>query len=210
MDKARIRTGWKNRNRPISLEEFANALSSICWRLSLNAARNLHQQDFVYQNDLQRLGVMREYLVFLMHCADRLTHEYLSTEQRSRFMHALAKDCHRHSRENAIDITQGIEREENWIIRINTKMAQYATTTFPNRNPGYDMYRLLGASIQAYMGEDQTNRWVIDQVMDIDGPEVFEVFLKSIDKLQHNAGIPVMLHEHGGPRQGVCKAPGDL
>ncbi len=32
------------------------------------------------------------------------------------------------------------------------------------------MLRALGAHIQDIMGSDQTNKWVIDQVMEIDGP----------------------------------------
>ena len=187
MEKARIRTGWKNRSREITLEEFANALSSICWRMSLNAARNLHQQDFIYGNDHQRLGVIREYLLFLMHCADRLMFDTLEKAERGTFMQALARDCRRHYRENCTEITAGAERGDTFTEQANRRMGEYAATAFRDRAPGYDMLRLLGARIQEYMGEDQTNRWVIDQVMDIDGPEVFEVFVKSLDKLMRSA-----------------------
>ena len=34
--------------------------------------------------------------------------------------------------------------------------------------------RHLGFEIQQLMGDSQTNRWVIDQVMDQDGPEVYK------------------------------------
>jgi hypothetical protein len=37
------------------------------------------------------------------------------------------------------------------------------------------------------MGQDQTNRWVIDQIMDIDGPEVVAQLATSLRKLSaHN------------------------
>ena len=189
MQKARIRTGWKNRNKQITLEEFANALSSICWRMSLNAAKNLHAQDFEYRNDGQRLGVIREYLVFLMHCADRLTVAALTPEERQRFMQALAADCQRHFRENSSEIAPGEDHEAGWVSFANDRMGAYAGTTFPDRVPGYDMFRLLGASILDIMGHDQTNKWVIDQVMEIDGPEAYDIFVKSMDKLRRNAGI---------------------
>lgn len=189
MQKARIRTGWKNRNRQISLEEFANALSSICWRMSLNAARNLHQQDFIYRNDGQRLGVIREYLVFLLHCADRLMFDSLDGDGRQRFLQSLAGDCERHLRENAREIAPELALERDWAAFANGRMGAYAGTSFADRQPGYDMFRLLGSVILEIMGSDQTNKWVIDQVMDIDGPELFEVFLKSMDRLRRNAGF---------------------
>lgn len=189
MEKARIRTGWKNRDREVTLEEFANALSSICWRMSLNAARNLHQQDFIYGNDRQRLGVIREYLLFLMHCADRLMFDALDPAQRGRFMQALARDCGRHDRENRTEIAPGTAPGDDFVGQANRRMDEYAATAFRDRAPGYDMYRLLGARIQEFMGEDQTNRWVIDQVMDIDGPEIFEVFVRSMDRLKRSSGF---------------------
>lgn len=189
MQKARIRTGWKNRNKQITIEEFSNALSSICWRMSLNAAKNLHAQDFVYSSDDQRLGVIREYLVFLMHCADRLMIETLDADKRQRFMQSLAADCQRHFRENAREIAPGKQHESSWVEFANQRMDAYAGTGFAERQPGYDMLRLLGASVLEIMGNDQTNKWVIDQVMDIDGPESYEVFVKSMDKLRRNAGF---------------------
>ncbi len=190
MEKARIRTGWKNTGRTITVEELANTVSSVCWRMSLNAARNLHQQDFVYSDDHQRLGVIREYLAFLVHCADRLMFEVLDQDQRQRFMEALVEDCRRHFRANAQELVGGEPGGGDFIQHLNARMSAYAGTRFDGRQPGYDMLRLLGSAVQDWMGSDQTNRWVIDQVMEIDGPEVFGVFLRSVDKLRRNAGFP--------------------
>jgi len=33
------------------------------------------------------------------------------------------------------------------------------------------------------MGKDQTNKWVINQVMEVDGPEVFKKFKNSLYEL---------------------------
>jgi hypothetical protein len=187
MEKARIRTGWKNRQRSISKEELANAVSSICWRMSLNAARNLHQQDFVYREDRQRIGVIREYLYFLIHCADRLMYHRLDQGDRSRFMQALAADCNRHYRENSREIGASVEDCRSFLADINSRMEEYSATAFRDCQPGYDMLRVLGSGIQSLMGADQTNKWAIDQVMDIDGPEVFDIFRKSLEKLVRNS-----------------------
>ena len=189
MEKARIRTAWKNRTRSISIEELANAVASICWRMSLNAAKNLHQQSFNYSEDRQRVGVIREYLFFLIHVTDRLVFDTLNGQDRERFMQALAADCGRHYAENSRQI--GIDPSETgrYMAEINTRQGEYSATAFRGREPGYEMLRLLGSRIQALMGLDQTNKWVIDQVMDIDGPEVFEVFRKSLDKLLDNSGV---------------------
>ena len=81
IQKARIRTAWKNSNTERSVAEFASALSAIVWRISLNAAKNLHQEDFEYTDDTQRLGVVFEYVCFLCHVSDRLTFDRLDDQQ---------------------------------------------------------------------------------------------------------------------------------
>lgn len=200
MQRARIRTGWKNKEREISVEEFANAVSAICWRISLNAAKNLHEQDFVYRTDEQRLGVIQAYLNFLIHCSDRLMHSQIKLEVRQIFITALAKDCYRHYRQNAMEILNSREAPkpfnepktepfvDGFIESLNQTMGSLAQFRFEDEYPGYEMLRLLGSQVLEIMGNDQTNRWVIDQVMDIDGPEAYEIFLTSFNKLKRSSG----------------------
>jgi len=189
MQKARIRTGWKNKDKSISVTEFANALSAICWRLSLNAAKNLHEQGFIYETDHQRIAVIREYLFFFIHCADRLMFEELPQTERTTFLSALVKDCHRHERQNSHEILARDRLTDDFVERLNQTAAAMSAFRFSDRQPGYEIYRLLGARILDIMGESQTNRWVIDHVMDIDGPNAYNIFRKSLDKLKKSSGI---------------------
>lgn len=198
MQKARIRTGWKQKGKAISIIEFANALSVICWRIALNAAKNLHEQDFIYDNDEQRMGVIREYLYFFIHCSDRLMYEQIDNHNRVEFVTALAKDGYRHYEQNSSEILgdmssvrfeQGRTINEDYIVRLNNTMDALAGFKFEDNLPSFEMFRLLGARIQDVMGSSQTNRWVIDQVMEIDGPEGYELFKKSFDKLKRSSGF---------------------
>ena len=193
MQKARIRTGWKNKNRNISIEDFANALSAICWRIALNAAKNLHEQDFIYNNDHQRINVIREYLFFLIHCSDRLMHEQVNDDDRMTFITTLSKDGYRHLAQNSLEILSAAggyqPTMESYIESLNGTMNGLSSFRFEQNEPGYEMFRMLGARILAIMGDSQTNKWVIDQVMDIDGPETYEIFKKSFDKLKRSSGF---------------------
>ncbi len=189
MQKARIRTGWKNKQRQVSVGEFANATSAICWRMALNAAKNLHEQDFVYENDIQRLGVIREYLYFFIHCADRLSYPSLTQEAREEFITKLSVDCRRHYVQNAREITGRQIDAENYVEELNQTASGLSGLNFLDDGPGYDMYRMLGSRILDIMGETQTNKWVIDQVMEIDGPNAFEIFNKSFLKLKRSSGF---------------------
>ena len=47
---------------------------------------------------------------------------------------------------------------------------------------------MLGTAIQEIMGNSQTNKWITDQVMEIDGQEAYEIFWKSFVKLKRASG----------------------
>lgn len=188
MRSARIRTTWKHKHRPVSVEEHAAAVAAVAWRVSLNAAKNLHQRDFVYEKDAQRLGVMREYLYFFIHAADRQMAQTPDDDRRTRFITRLAHECRRHYRENERDIMAGGAPPERFVDELNKRMAHYAATRFAGDEPGYEAFRALGLRIQDQMGCDQTNKWVQDQVLSIDGPEAFRIFSKALSALNQSAG----------------------
>ncbi|MCY4150475.1 MAG: hypothetical protein OXD44_07850 [Gammaproteobacteria bacterium] len=188
LQKARIRTAWKTHDRTVSISELANAFSAICWRIALSAAKNLHQQDFVYVNDEQRLAVIREYLFFQIHLSDRLVHEKFPEDDRNEFINSLSLNCLRHYAENTVELLDRQPDMEETVNALNHATNSLAGFKYVDQQPGYEMYRLLGSRIRDILGEDQTNKWVIDQIMEIDGPEIFDLFYKSCSKLVRNSG----------------------
>ena len=187
MQKARIRTAWKNKDRTISIKELANALSAICWRLSLNAAKNLHEQDFHFSSDEQRLHVIREYLFFLIHCSDRLIHERFELPDRYTFISCLSQYCLRHYVENARELLARETDFQKTTESLNQTMRKLSECRFSEHRPGHEMLKFLGLSIQGILGHDQVNKWVLDQVIQIDGPNLFELFSQSFVKLTRSS-----------------------
>ena len=157
--------------------------------MALNSAKNLHQQDFIYQTDAQRLGVIKQYLFFFIHCSDRLIYEQLDQSNRSEFITALSVDCLKHLATNTQEITGEKIDPSAYTKELNQTMEKLSQCRFIGREPGYEMYRALGMKVQDIMGQSQTNKWVIDQVMDIDAPDAYEFFRKSFDKLRRSSNV---------------------
>ena len=63
----RIRDRWPAREHSVSIEENAGALAYVCWQVALDGTKQLHAQKFDYHDDAQRVAVISEYLVFLIH-----------------------------------------------------------------------------------------------------------------------------------------------
>jgi hypothetical protein len=179
----RIKSHWQDETRERSLPEIASALAFIAWRLALEKAINLHCERFVYASDAQRLLVIQEYLIFLLQTADRLTHGLLADADRRTLMLALAKKVFEHVQDNSQELLGADDYGTPFIARLNIRAEEYAEFQWNDDGPSYALLRHLGFEIQTLMGEAPENRWVIDQVMDLDGWEAHKHFKRALRDL---------------------------
>jgi hypothetical protein len=170
----RIKSHWYNEDNERSLEEIAGALAFNAWKLAMDKAITLHGEQFVYESDRQRLDVIAEYLAFQVQIVDRMSHGRLEQEERQTLITALALRLAQHMQENAGELLGGTEHADRFIALLNQRAQEYAELGFTDDGPSYPFMRHLGFEIQQLMGESQENRWVIDQVMDMDAPEVYK------------------------------------
>lgn len=176
----RTRNKWKSSGKPKSIDDNAIALGYIVWQLALNAAKNLHIQDFRFDDDRQRVHVIEEYAVFLVHVSDRIVFEQLDTKQRTMFVSGLASAVARHVQRNEEEILGSNDYRGPFLTLLNRRGQEYAACPFSADQPGYSMLRALSCHILEVIGADQTNKWVVDQVMEIDAPDVCRQLRKSL------------------------------
>jgi len=183
----RIKDKWhrSGRNRPNekSLEDSAGALAFIAWRVALDRAQSLNSEGFRYDSDIERVGVISEFVAFEVQVADRLCHEFLDDDQRGVFINAFGQRLADHMQENLSDLDQPRNYRDAFIALLNERLADYATLTFADGEPGFDFLRYAGAKVLRVLGDDQTNRWVLDQVAAIEAPEIAEKIKKSVFNL---------------------------
>lgn len=181
----RIKARWHDDNADRSLEEIAGAIGFNAWRIAKDKAINLHGEDFVYDNDAQRFGVMREYLVFQLQIVDRLSllRLGLDDDARQQLVIATAKHMAKHLHDNSVDVFGPGEHVKTFVELINRRGSEYAELGFTDDGPSYPFMRHLGYEIQQIMGLGGENRWVIDQVMDKDGVEVYRDLSRALSNL---------------------------
>jgi hypothetical protein len=159
------------------------AIAFIAWRIALDKAINLHGQNFVYQDDRQRLAVIAEYLAFETQIVDRIVHDMLDNESRVSLITTLVKKLAEHYEDNSLDLLGPGDHKTDFINLFNERSSDYAEFNFSDEGPSYPFMRHLGFEIQQIMGTEQENRWVIDQVMDVDGPEVYKQLARAVRNL---------------------------
>ena len=177
----RIKARWHDDDADRSLDEIAGAIAFNAWRISKEKAINLHGEDFVYENDEQRFAVIIEYLIFQLALVDRIASDRLQLDDESRreLIVATAKGMAAHLQDNMADIFGEGDYVQPFIAKMNERGTEYRQFNFTDEGPSYPFMRNLGYEIQQIMGETQENRWVIDQVMDKDGLEVYSMLSRA-------------------------------
>jgi hypothetical protein len=183
----RIKDKWhqSRRNAPTSksLHDSAGALAFIGWRVALDRAQALNREGFRYDSDIERIGVISEFVAFEIQVADRLAYGFLDDVARNDFINALGQRFADHMQENLSDLDGPRNYRNAFIDLLNERASDYAHLSFTDGEPGFDFLRYLGAKVLAVLGEDQTNRWVMDQIVAIEAPEIAGKIRKSIFNL---------------------------
>lgn len=181
----RIKSHWHDDGQERSLEEIAGAIAYIIWRIAKDKAINLHGEDFIYDDDRQRMDVILEYVIFQLNITDRLAkiRYEMADEQRTELIYATTKKLAAHVHGNSLDLFGEGDHIGPFVNRLNERGAEYSELNYTDDGPSYPFLRHFGYCIQQIMGAEGENRWVIDQVMDKDGLEVVRDLSRAIDNL---------------------------
>ena len=179
----KIKTHWHKEEKDRSIDEIAGAIAFSSWRIAVEKAMILHSEHFDYNSDQQRLGVIAEYLLFQVQIVDRLVHDDFSGEERRDLIITLVKRLAEHVQSNSQDMLGAGDYQTPFFEKFNLRMGEYAELSFDDDGPSYPFMRHLGYEIQQLMGDEKENRWVIDQVMDKDGLEVYTQLKRLVKSL---------------------------
>ena len=183
----RIKSTWhrseRNLSREKSFDDHAGALAFITWRLALEQAKTLHAEGYRFDSDHQRVGVINEFLAFGIQVIARLVAGRIDAGELSGFVNALAREVANHVQDNLRDIAGPGNYVPPFLALMSDRMADYGPTRFADGEPAFEFLLVFGTHVREIMGEDLTNRWVLDQIMEITGPEVCDKLRKSVDEL---------------------------
>ena len=187
----RIKSRWhhseRNEAQRKTFADSAGALAFIVWRLSVEHAREIHREGFDYASDRERVRVISEYCAFAVQLVDRLAHGRIDDEARSVLVTALGRRLADLMQDNLLDIAGPGEYRAPFVEMLNERLDDYARFEFDAAEPGFEALRYLGDRVMRTMGVSQTNRWVMDHVMAISAPELFEKVSTSVDNLLESA-----------------------
>ncbi len=177
----RMRTRWHNKERQVSVDEKANTMAFISWRIAMALVLNLENENFQTDTQKQRLDVIREALAFLVSVTDRLVVEQMEEDERQEFVVKFATKLSQTFQENCEDlIARGTDYKQAFIDTLNQRLNAYANCSWDKEKdmPGFQYRRDFGDFISTQMGK-KDNKWITDQIIEIEVPDMLENLKKA-------------------------------
>lgn len=189
----RLKSRWhrskrSERNRrgssaPKQLKDLASAVGINMWKLAKEAFLHMEKEGYRFREDQQSINVLSEFVIYQIHIADRLLYGVATDEERNEFVSAVGRYLMQSVVENQIDLMgQGDDYEERFIKRINVRFEDYAQCAFENDQPSYSLTRTLAMHIAEEM-KVTDDKWVIEQVIDIEAPAIVEKIVAVINEI---------------------------
>ena len=188
----RIKSRWhhseRNEARAKTFADSAGALAFIVWRLCVEHAKEIHREGFDYASDHERIRVISEYCAFAVQLVDRLAYRRVDDDAREALVVALGRRLADLMQDNLLDIAGPGDYRAPFVEMLNDRLDDYARFELDAEEPGFEALRYFGDRVMRSMGVSQTNRWVMDHVMEISAPDLYEKVSRSVRDLLESAG----------------------
>ncbi len=188
----RVRTIWFKKGDARSADEISSAVASTIWRVADKAMDNLGREDYDIITPARGFKLIAEFVAFLAHYCDRMAYTTLSPERRAEVLQAVSKRVSEVMEENIIT-SVGPDPSRNYKVEfidfLNRRFADYSEFEFPDDDKAsFPALRFLSLQIRDEMG-DSDKTWVMDQIMEIEMPEMMGTVRKSFKGLVSDAPV---------------------
>ena len=163
----------KGSKREKTLEDMSSVIAFNTWKLAQNMFKHMEGEGFRFAEDQQVVDVLTEIIAYCIHSTDRLIFGKVDEQQRGPFIIAVAKHLAKSVETNQLELMGPGDYVDKFIGHINECLAVYAECSFDDdTGPGYEFNRYLASNIAMIM-QATDDKWVVEQVIDIEIPEMY-------------------------------------
>ena len=188
----RVKTVWFKKDGERTADEIASAVATTTWRVADKAVDNLGRENYDIITPERGFKLIAEFLAFLVHYCDRMAYATLPSERRMAVLQAVSHRLGEVMEQNVHSMVgkdDGRDYKKEFIDFLNRRFAEYAVFEFPDDDKAsFPALRFLGLQIRDEM-DDKDKTWVMDQIMDIEMPEMMGTVRKSFKGLLSDAPV---------------------
>lgn len=184
---ALVKTRWRKKGAR-TLAERAGVIGANLWKLSIEIFKHMEKEGFRFGSDRLVTGVLTEFIAFVAQLVDRAVYGRLSDAERATLIGEVAGHLAATMENNQRDLLGPGEYRKPFIDALNARFGEYAEFECPGGEPGYACLRYFATRVSDAMA-DGDNKWVVEQMMDIEAPEMVRLVRKLIEQTLE-AGTP--------------------
>jgi hypothetical protein len=175
---ALVKTRWR-RKGPRTLPERAGVIGANLWKIAVAVFRHMEKEGFRFGSDRLTTDVITEFIAFLVQLADRAVYGRLPEPERAALIGEVVRHLAATMENNQQDLFGPGEYRKAFVDLLNTRFGEYAAFDYREGEPGYPCLRFFAGKVaDAMAGGD--NKWVVEQMIDIEVPEMVRLVAKLI------------------------------
>jgi hypothetical protein len=173
---ALVKTHWRKKG-PRTLAERAGVIGANVWKIALEIFKHMEKEGFRFGSDRLTTEVIAELIAFQVQLLDRAVYGRLEEAERAALIGEVVRHLAATMENNQTDLFGPGEYRKPFIDLLNARCGEYAGFEYAGAEPSYPCLRLFAAKVaDAMAGGD--NKWVLEQVMEIEAPEMARLVRK--------------------------------
>lgn len=177
---ALVKTRFRKKG-PRTIEERAGVIGANVWKIALEVFKHMEKEGFRFGSDRLTTEVITEFIAFLVQLADRAVYGKLAEDERAALIGALVRHLAATMENNQQDLFGPGEYRKPFIDRLNARFGEYAGFDYRDGEPGYSCLRYFAGKVADAMAEGD-NKWVVEQMIDIEAPEMVRLIRKLVEQ----------------------------
>lgn len=174
----RIKRHWFKDWGERSAQDSATAMAATIWKASVHGLQTTRKAKFTVDVGMPYIGVLSEFLAFLITAADRIAYRHDEGEWRHSFTTTLVTrlaEIYQENLDHLIGPVPNSEYKRRFIELVNERMGEYAEFEYEEDGPDFSFRRYFGSRVEAMLPDPDDRRWALDQIMMVQAPEAVEL-----------------------------------
>lgn len=178
----RLKTKWhkskrerrsKRASQPKTLHDLSSVIAMNIWKLAKEAYTHMEKEGFRFREDTQAIDTVNEFIFYQLHIVDRLIYGKIAEQERGPFITAVATQLAESVAENQMELLgPSDDYVQKFMDSMNNRFSNYAECSFDD-GPGFQFTRYLALNVAEHL-KLTDDKWVVEQVMDVEAPPVAE------------------------------------
>ena len=174
------KTRWRKKGER-TLADRAGVIGANVWKIALEIFKHMEKEGFRFGSDRLVTDVLAEFIAFLVQLVDRMVYEKLSEADRVTLIAEVVHHLATTMENNQLDLFgPGVYRKP-FVDLLNARFEEYAEFSSSAGAPSYPCLIFFAHKVSDAMSPSD-NKWVVEQMIDIESPEMVRVVEKLVEQ----------------------------